>query len=85
MQNYAARALRLERPIDPKNKKHRRHGEGHVQVGVSTAQQRTIDMKDAVRIVMSPSDRSEARSKAKPVYEQDEDKDRGKEPKSFPN
>ena len=47
MQENSADAIGLKRPDDPEDKKDRRHGGGHVEIGVAAAQQRAIDMKNA--------------------------------------
>src|SRR4029079_4308495 len=52
----SAHAVSLNRRNNPECEKDRRHRRGHIEVGVSSAQERLIDMKEAVRrIIMSPT------------------------------
>ena len=74
--------LALHRPEQPQQHENRRHGEGHVQVGVAAAQQRARHLK-AVRRGHAPANRADARNQAEPVGEEDEDENGREKPKGL--
>src|SRR5205807_6768168 len=82
----SANTVGLKRPDKPQDKENSRHRRGHIEIGISTAQKRPIDMKRADRwVVMSPADRSDAGNQAEPIHEQNENENRREKPKRFPH
>src|SRR5439155_17480483 len=64
----SADSVCLDRPNNPEQKEDRGHCRGHIEIGVAPAQQRSIDMENAVRAVMSPANGAHAGNKPEPVY-----------------
>ena len=54
MRQKAARAIGLHRPDHPAGEEDHRHGEGHVQVGVAAAQQRSVDVESVRGLMPQP-------------------------------
>src|SRR5688572_392482 len=68
-----------KRPHDPTGKKHQRHGERHVEVGIGAAKERLLD-HEITGGLMAPSDGAHARNEPDPVGGKNEDEDRREEP-----
>src|SRR5207249_11786871 len=64
----SADSVCLDRPNNPKQKEDRGHCRGHVQISVAPAQERSINMENAARVVMSPANCAHAGNEPKPVY-----------------
>ncbi len=82
MQQKTARTISLNRPDDPADEEDHGHGEGHVQVGIGTAEERLVD-NEAVLGLVAPAHGADARDQADPVTEHDEDEDGGEEPEGL--
>src|SRR5690349_7925670 len=80
MTEKSADAVCLQGPDDPTGKKDHRHCEGHVQVGIGTAEEWVSQNKMAGWILMAPAHGANARNQPEPVTKQHEDKDCREEP-----
>src|SRR6516162_6484558 len=68
-----------KRPKKPKAKKHKRHCQSHVDVRVSPAEERLIDL-EAVRSLVSPTNRAYTRNQPDPVGGENENEDGREKP-----
>src|SRR5205807_8882888 len=61
-------AVGTQRPNEPQHHKNRRHGEGHIQIGIAAAQKRMLNM-EAVWFLLAPPDRADTRDQPEPICE----------------
>src|SRR5262245_51131960 len=80
MQQKSNRTDLTNRPNDPAQEKHQCHCQRHVQVRVCASKQWILDLK-TVRRLTTPTNNSKSRNQARPIREQDEDKDAREIPK----
>src|SRR5438552_588870 len=77
MKQKSADTVCLDRPHNPEQKKNHGHRESHVEIGVATAQQRSINVEHSgCRIVVAPPDCSDSGNEPEPVHEQNENENR---------